>query len=69
MSLVDFGLVNLDGLVKCIKVEFGLGKANGLVKADVTNKQKKIHGDMLSCCAIKKKNKYRTGVAQHFKTS
>ena len=49
--MLDFGLVNLDGLVKLILVEFGLGKADGLVKcnlfdfslvkSNVTNKQKK----------------------------
>ena len=46
LSLVDFGLLNLsnlDGLVKFILVEFGLGKFNmfdcSLVKSDVTNKK------------------------------
>ena len=60
-----WGSVNLDRLIKFILVEFGLGKAEDLVKfslfdfclakVDVTNTHKKnIHDDMLSCCATKK---------------
>ena len=56
----------MDGLVNFILVEFGLDEADGLVKfnlfefslveANVTNrkkKKKKIHDDMLRCCATK----------------
>ena len=57
LSLVDFGLLNLsnlEGFVKLILVEFGLGKFNlfdcSLVKSDVTKKKKKKPYDMLSCC-------------------
>ena len=32
MSLVNWGLVTLDGFVKFSLVEFGLGKAKGLAK-------------------------------------
>ena len=65
--MVNWGLVTLDGLVKFILVNFGLGKAKGLVKfslfdfssakVDVTNKQKNIHDDMLSCCETEKRSK------------
>ena len=60
LSLVDFGLLNFEGLVKFVLVEFGLGKFNlfdcSLIKLDVTNQKqenKKIHDDILSCCATK----------------
>ena len=49
LSLVDFGLVNLDGLVKFILVDFSLAK------------QKKIHGDMLSLTKMRKKTLLSAG--------
>ena len=46
-------MVDLDGLVKFILVEFGLGKFNmfdcSLVKSDVTKKKENTQKNMMTC--------------------